>query len=429
MTGNGDGNRSDRRITRRDVLRAGAAAAAAAMAGPRGTAAGDTAGTNTQPAGKAERKMDKVRIGVVGGGFGTDFQWHEHPDCVVQAVSDLRPERRERLMKVYKCQRAYESLEKLILDKEVDAVAVFTGAPDHVRHDVLCLNAGKHVISAVPAAMTLEDCQLLRETVEKTGLTYMMAETSWYHQSVISARKWFAAGKFGEIFYTEAEYHHPGLESLFFEGPKRTWRHGLPPMNYPTHCTGYLVGVTGERMTRVACTGWGDGDEIVRDNVYKNPFWNETAMFVTNKGHSFRVGVYWKGPVGGCERGQWFGQKMTYYDPHPSGTGYVIRRMGDGVEKDDAGFERKVSAFEKYDQPQWWKTEMLPAPLRHGSGHDGSHTFLTHEFVDALVHGRKPAVNVYEALALTAPGIVAHQSALKGGQQMEIPSFDPAAKT
>jgi hypothetical protein len=119
---------------------------------------------------------------------------------------------------------------------------------------------------------------------------------------------------------------------------------------------------------------------------------------------------------------------MTFYDPHPSGTGYVIRRMGDGVEKDDAGFERKVSAFEKYDQPQWWKTDLLPAAMRHGSGHDGSHTFLTHEFVDSLVHGRRPAVNVYEALALTAPGIVAHQSALKAGQQMEIPSFDPAGK-
>ncbi len=36
----------------------------------------------------------KVRIGVVGGGFGCSFQWHEHPDCIVQAVSDLREDRR-----------------------------------------------------------------------------------------------------------------------------------------------------------------------------------------------------------------------------------------------------------------------------------------------------------------------------------------------
>ena len=50
----------------------------------------------------------KIRIGVVGGGFGTAFQWHEHPDCIVEAVSDLRPERRERLMQVYKCAKCVQ---------------------------------------------------------------------------------------------------------------------------------------------------------------------------------------------------------------------------------------------------------------------------------------------------------------------------------
>jgi predicted dehydrogenase len=356
---------------------------AAALAGAATRAAAQDA-----PARKAGRTMDKVRIGVVGDGFGRSFYWHDHPDCIVQAVSDLGTDRRNALMKTYRCERSYPSLEKLILDKSIDAVAVFTEAPHHVRHCVACLNAGKHVICAVPAAMTLEECGLLLETVRKTGLTYMMAETSWYHQSVISARKWFAEGKFGEIYYTEAEYHHPGLESLWFFGDgKPTWRHGLPPMNYPTHCTAYLVGVTGERMTTVTCTGWGDDH---------------------------------KGPVGGCERGQWFGEKMSFYDPHPNGTGHVIRRPSDVTEKDDAGFER-------YEQPQWWRTDMLPKPLRRDSGHDGSHTFLTHEFIDALVHGRPPAVDVHESLAMTAPGIVAHASALKGGVQMKVPSFDAGA--
>ena len=72
----------------------------------------------------------KIRMGVVGGGFGTSFQWHEHPDCVVEAVSDLRPERREGLMRVYKCGKSYNSLEELVLDKNIDAVAIFTEAPE-----------------------------------------------------------------------------------------------------------------------------------------------------------------------------------------------------------------------------------------------------------------------------------------------------------
>ena len=34
-------------------------------------------------------------MGVVGGGFGSSFQWHEHPNCIVTGVTDLRADRRE----------------------------------------------------------------------------------------------------------------------------------------------------------------------------------------------------------------------------------------------------------------------------------------------------------------------------------------------
>ncbi|MBN2594929.1 MAG: Gfo/Idh/MocA family oxidoreductase, partial [Sedimentisphaerales bacterium] len=132
----------------------------------------------------------KVRIGVVGGGFGTSFQWHEHPDCIVQAVSDLREDRRKGLMQVYNCATAYNSLEELVLARDIDAVAVFTDGPLHVQHTVEAMKNGKHVISAVPAAWaTIEQAELLLDTVKKYGLTYMMAETGHYQQSTISARK------------------------------------------------------------------------------------------------------------------------------------------------------------------------------------------------------------------------------------------------
>ncbi|MEK7684537.1 MAG: Gfo/Idh/MocA family oxidoreductase [Verrucomicrobiota bacterium] len=380
----------------------------------------------TRPLMAADTAPKKIRIGVVGGGFGTSFQWHEHPDCVVQAISDLRPERRERLMKVYHCSKAYNSLEELVLDKDIDAVAIFTDGPLHVQHTVEAMKHGKHVISAVPAAWgTLEQAELLLATVKKHGLTYMMAETGYYQQSTISARKFYQQGKFGSLYYCEAEYQHPGLETLYFENGKRTWRYGLAPMHYPTHSSSQLIGVTGERLVEVVCHGWGDDSPILKDNAYGNPFWNESAMFRTDRGHAFRMNVWWKGAHRGCERAQWIGDKMSFYTSHPNGIGALLIRSGEQMEKDDAGFARKAAAFEKYEQPEWWKTDVLPEPLRHSSGHEGSHTFLTHEFIDALVHGRRPSVDVHEALAYTVPGIVAHQSALKGGQQMKIPSFDP----
>ena len=123
------------------------------------------------------------------------------------------------------------------------------------------------------------------------------------------------------------------------------------------------------------------------------------------------------------ERGQWYGEKMSLFGPHPNGLGPVIVRASQETERDDAGFIRQSPTVEAYDQPKWWQTEMLPEPLRHDSGHDGSHTFLTHEFIDALQNDRAPAIDIREALAMTVPGIIAHASALAGGKQMEIPTF------
>jgi predicted dehydrogenase len=399
------------KYSRRDFLRQSGCAFAGTLLASQAAVA-----VNTVP--------KKVRIGVVGGGFGTAFQWHEHPDCTVEAVSDLREDRRKRLMKVYNCRKAYNCLEELVLDRNIGAVAIFTDGPLHVQHTIEAMKNGKHVISAVPAAWgTIEPAELLLDTVKKYGLTYMMAETGHYQQSTISARKFYEQGKFGALYYCEAEYQHPGLEVLYFRNGKRTWRHGLAPMHYPTHCTSQLVGVTGERLTEVVCHGWGDDSSILKDNAYGNPFWNESAMFRTNRSHAFRVNIWWKGAHRGCERAQWIGDKMSFYAPHPNELGPVIIRSGKQIEKDDAGFQREAPNFEHYKQPQWWKTDMLPEPLRHNSGHEGSHTFLTHEFLDALTHNRKPTIDVYEALAYTVPGIIAHQSALRKGELLKIPQY------
>jgi len=46
----------------------------------------------------------------------------------------------------------------------------------------------------------------------------------------------------------------------------------------------------------------------------------------------------------------------------------------------------------------------------------------------SIIQEREPLVDIYEAIAMTAPGIVAHQSALKDGEQLKIPQFDRQGK-
>ena len=366
----------------------------------------------------------KLRVGIVGGRFGLSFYFHEHPNCDVVAVSDLRPERKKALMQNYRCHKSYESLDLLLKDKEVEAVCLFTPAPDHASHVIQSLEAGKHVLCAVPAALNIEDCQRILEQVQKTGLTYMMAETSTYRQETITAKKMFQEGKFGTIFSSAAQYYHPGLEVLYFEKDgRRTWRHGYPPMLYPTHTTAFLIAVTGERLTHVNAIGWGDNDPILQDNSYHNPFWNTTAFFRTNLGHSFTGEVCWKGALLHGERGSWHGDKMSFHMPHKGLGSHTVYATEKQI-KDDGGFSVANPEMEIYHQELWWKKDLLPKKLRHDSGHGGSHTFITHEFIDAIVSDRKPLIDIHEALAYTAPGIIAHQSALNDGEHLAIPNFD-----
>ena len=91
-------------LTRRDFLATAATAGAVALA-PRFSSAA------TAPA--SDRKL---RVGIVGGRFGATFQFHEHPNCTVAAVSDLRADRRAALMKVYRCTKSYDSLAELLRD-------------------------------------------------------------------------------------------------------------------------------------------------------------------------------------------------------------------------------------------------------------------------------------------------------------------------
>ena len=386
-----------RGVSRRGFL----LAAGAAVAGPLAVAAA------------AELQSDrKVRVGVVGGGFGAAFQWHLDPNCTVEAVSDLKEGRRKHLQRVYKCDKAYESLEKLVLDPKIDAVAVFTEAPNHVRHVVEVMKHGKHAMSAVPAAVTIEECYQLKEITERTGLSYMMAETSYYRAPCMLARQLWADGKFGDFLYSEVEYYHPSIGSandgLSVRKGKRTWRYGYPPMLYPTHSTCFHVGVTRERLTKVSCLGWGDDEPALKDNVYNNPFASQSALFRTSGGNICRCNVFWRGHAHG-ERAQWIGEELSMFMRGWAGQPFVVRpRKG-----------KAITAAPNY-------MHLLPKPMHVRSGHGNSHAFLTHEFIAALVEERTPAVDVYESIAMTAPGIVAMASSRKDGEQMAVPSFDKA---
>jgi hypothetical protein len=387
-----------------------------------------------------------IRIGIVGGGFGASFQWHLHPNCKVTAACELREDRRQRLQKVYGCSRVYSDFHAFLKDHELDAVGVYTPPHLHVQMATEAMKAGKHVISAVPAGLTVEELERLLETVKSTGMKYMMAETSRYRPEIQSCVEWSEQGKFGTIFYAEAEYHHAGSivysygysfdcqscqlrpgGQVNLEGKGvPTWSYGFPPLVYITHSSGMVVPVMRERLVEVVGVGWGDGHESLKDNYYKCPFWNGTAFFKTSGGHSARIGVAWHIADGGCERGSFYGDRMSYIMERPEKSPNTVIRQEEKPGSRYGIYQGDIT-IAAYEQPNHF--EKLPETLRVHSGHGESHTFITHEFISSILEDRHPSVNVWEAIAYTMPGIVAEESAMRGGELLKIKDYGRAPGT
>ena len=132
----------------------------------------------------------------------------------------------------------------------------------------------------------------------------------------------------------------------------------------------------------------------------------------TNRGHMTRCNVFWLIGEGG-ERAQWYGEKGTLY-------------MANGKLYGDTWQARpgETPIPKPMQYPDYTEDPMLPPAMRHNSGHGGSQVFLSAEFINALLEDREPAVDVFKALAMTVPGIIGHQSALKNGERLKVPSFD-----
>ncbi|WP_298646036.1 Gfo/Idh/MocA family oxidoreductase [uncultured Proteiniphilum sp.] len=341
----------------------------------------------------------KVRVGLIGYGvckFSAEFGFQNHPNVEVVAVSDLIPERCAELAIVTKCKKTYPSLEELIKDDTIEAVFIATDAPSHAQNSIDALNHGKHVACAVPAVWgSLEDADKLYETVKKTGLKYMMFETSMFRENLYAMRQLYRAGCLGKLVYAEGEYWHyseKGIESY------KNWRHGMPEQWYPTHSDAYYIGVTNGTFLEVSCMGMKSNMEryLPGNNIYNNPFATEISLYRTNEGGMARMGrsADTMGHGYGSETGRVRGTKGEYYDKY------------EGEEKQLPDLTRPA----------------LPPGMPVG-GHGGSHGHLTEEFVRAILEDRTPLVDIAMSLNMTVGGIVAHQSAMKGGELLKIPQF------
>jgi predicted dehydrogenase len=265
----------------------------------------------------------KVRVGIAGYGFckfGAQFFFQNHPNVEVAAVSDLDEDRCAGLAKAVGCNKTYKSCEEMIKDKNIEAIFIATDAPSHARLATMALENGKHAASAVPAVFgfnAAQEAQRLFEAVKKSGMKYMMFETSTFHAYTYNKRMQYQAGALGKLIYSEGEYYHDSAGKLGSYNPQNGkidgngWRKGLVPMWYPTHSTAYYISVSGGRLTEVSCLGMPSiyPEFQPGGNDYKNLFGTEIALFRTSEGGMSRMAVSWDMKNAHGEQGRVYGQK------------------------------------------------------------------------------------------------------------------------
>ena len=301
------------------------------------------------------------------------------------------------------------------LRMDFDAVILATYATDHGPDAIRCLEAGKHVLSEVTSFHTMAQGVQLVETVERTGLTYNLAENyPWSKPNMYLAELW-RRGLMGEFQYAEYEYLHNCriLAYTYIDGNPivpgynvHYWRTWLNFHYYNTHSLGPVMYITDLRPTRVVALPCNIGLP-----GYPPPTPMLSMGTVTPSLISFENGGLMRNLMGAT--------MMDGHDRRIWGTRGAARVVGSEVElRLGGGQALRV-------KPDWPRLGALAAK----AGHGGGDFWVLYQFANEILNGEPSYFDVYRSAACTAAGILAFRSAMEGGVAYDIPDFrNPAER-
>ena len=397
---------------------------------------------------------ERLTVAVIGcGSFARNFVplFKVHPTVDKVYVCDLIPEKAQEYADLFDVE-IVPTFEDVLASKEINTVAIFAQRHLHGELVIRALKAGKHTYSAVPMGITVDECREIIAAQEETGATYMMGETCIYYPCSMYCKEAYERGDFGNFVYGEAQYFH---DLLHF---KEEYRNdpaggGAPPFFYPTHSTAMLLNALGESVVRVTGMGYKDKEEVSHFGRGKNPWDNEFSdefalMELTNGGiirisECRRIGYkapssYISGFYG--TQGAYQYANAQHTQTSLTETGVVLKDVSDRVNptamteakaemNGDEHFKHLVANHRwawsnNYAPVQEERRQAMPESFHDDTLHNGhmaSHKFLIDDFCTAAANGTKPPVDARTAARFTVPGLLAHESAVKGGMPIEVP--------
>ena len=411
-----------------------------------------------------------ISLGLVGlGSFGSCFAdlFMRHPLVDRIALCDQEPERikkfseKESWKKKLNKKNIYHSHDE-ICKSDLDALVIITQPWLHAPQCVQAMESGKHVYSAVPiisipdADEILDWCCKIVDTSRRTGMSYMLGETTFYRPKAMFCRRKAAEGAFGDFVYAEGEYFHDVdagcslrkvQEARESSKSGREWaekakheyrRRGVKsgPMHYPTHSVSGPVCVMRAHAVKVTAYGYANknNDPFFDDSAFSN----EMALFKMSNGATVRICEFREcaGKLGKEEetfriagtRGTFTedeGDKGVFYNNNRTAPLTASPLSAEVLTADQMRDPLPPEVREEFKKVQHEATGKLSEDFVP-TGHGGSHPYLVHEFVDAVANRRQPAINAWEAVRYMAMGAMAHKSALKDGETLDVPDWGDA---
>ena len=142
-----------------------------------------------------------IRIGLIGSGrMGEVFAHHlafSIPEADFVAVADADHETAKRVATRYGAQRHYGDYAELLSQEDIDAVVIATPTNTHDKVIIDAANAGKHIFSEKPLALTLEGCNNAIAAVKAAGVKLQVGFMRHYDPACLAAKQKIEAGVIG----------------------------------------------------------------------------------------------------------------------------------------------------------------------------------------------------------------------------------------
>ena len=154
----------------------------------------------------------KHRIGYIGyGEMGGGYHWqvaHDRKDVcddlAAVAVYDVRQSQRD--LAVERGMKAYDNLEEFLASDEFDIVVVATSNNYHCEMTCRALKAGKHVICEKPAAMSIEEFDLMVATSKETGKYLFIHQNRRTDREFLLMKHAIETGRVGKVYEIESNF-------------------------------------------------------------------------------------------------------------------------------------------------------------------------------------------------------------------------------